>query len=169
MTFTIINDDTEMWLDIEHYEGKYSVSNFGRVYSHIRKGRFMKTYIINSGYLCVDLCKNGIKKKQCIHALVGNAFIGKREGEMTFDHIDRNNQNNCADNIRLATRSEQGINRNIQINNKSGYKNIIIRENRYIIQIRRNKKIVFDKSYPIKDYTLEQVVEERNRFLEDYV
>jgi len=166
--FSLLNEN-ELWTAIEDYEGRYAVSNMGRVYSHIND-IILKGSPNKKGYLKVVLCKDGIKKSFPIHVLVGNAFIGERTNELPeFDHIDINNQNNCADNIRLATRSEQGINRNIQINNKSGYKNIIIRENRYIIQIRRNKKIVFDKSYPIKDYTLEQVVEERNRFLEDYV
>ena len=166
--FSLLNEN-EHWSAIEDYEGLYAISNMGRVYSHITN-RILKGIPNKKGYLKVNLRKDGIRKTIAIHVLVGNAFIGKREGELpTFDHIDINNQNNCADNIRLATRSEQSINRTIFKNNKTGYKNISIRVNRYIIQIRRNKKIVFDKSYPKKDYTLEQVVEERNRFLEDYV
>ena len=167
--FSLLND-SEMFLDIEGYEGLYSISNMGRVYSHIGKGRFLKGCPNNDGYLRVNLCKDGNTKSIYIHVLVGNAFVGKRTKELPeFDHKDINNQNNCASNIRLATRAEQSQNRNVQKNNKLGEKNIIIRENRYIIQIKRNHNMVVDKSYPIKDFTLEQVVKERNRFLENYV
>jgi len=166
--FSLLNEN-EMWTAIEDYEGLYAISNMGRVYSHIND-IIMKGTPDKKGYLQVDLHKDGSRKTICIHILVGNAFIGERTNELPeFDHKDINNQNNRADNIRLVTKSQQQLNKNIQINNKSGYKNISIRGNRYIIQIRRNTKIVFDKSYLKKDYTLEQVVEERNRFLEDYV
>ena len=165
--FSLLNEN-EHWSAIEDYEGLYAISNMGRVYSHITN-RILKGSPNKKGYLIVILCKDGIRKKVCIHILVGNAFIGKREGGLEFDHIDRNNQNNCADNIRLATRSEQQINQKLRCTNKTGYKNIRINGNSYRVQIRRNGELVFDKSYPKKDYTLEQVVEERNRFLDNYV
>jgi len=161
-------NEKEMFIDIEGYEGHYSVSNMGRVYSHKRKGRFLKSAKNKNGYLIIILCKDGIKKNNYIHVLVGNAFVGKRENGLTFDHIDRNKLNNCADNIRLATKSEQSINKNLQKNNKLGEKNITIDKYRYQIQIKRNNKIVCCKSLAIKDFTLEQVVELRNRFLDNY-
>jgi len=165
--FSLLNEN-EMWTAIEDYEGLYAVSNMGRVYSHINN-IILKGNPNNQGYLLVDLRKHGYRKTICIHILVGNAFVGLREGEMTFDHIDRNNQNNCADNIRLSTRSEQQINQKLRCTNTTGEKNITIINNSYRIQIRRNTKIVFQKHFAKKDYTLEQVVEERNRFLDNYV
>ena len=165
MCFTLLSDD-EKWTAIEGYVGHYSISNMGRVYSHFGKGRLLKACPNNTaGYLIVDLCKDGIKKKECIHVLVGNAFVGKRENGLTFDHIDRNNQNNCASNIRLATKSEQSENRNVQKNNKLGEKNISINRNRYRIDIQRNKKLVFSKCYPMEKYTLEDCVRIRDEFL----
>lgn len=45
-----------------------------------------------------------------------------RNGEkLTVDHINRCRIDNTRDNIRLATRSEQQLNRALSINNKSGY------------------------------------------------
>ena len=155
----------EIWLDIEGYDGRYSVSNFGRVYSNYRKGRFLKGCPNTKGYLQVGLCKDGKPKVIYIHILVGNAFVGKRENGLTFDHIDRNNQNNRADNIRLATKSEQVINTKIRRDNKLGEKNIRNQGNSYRLQINRNCKIVFNKYYNMNKYTLDDVIKERNEFL----
>ena len=160
-----LQNEDETFLDIEDFEGMYSVSNFGRVYSHKGKGKFLKGFPTQDGYLRVDLCKDGKGKSICIHVLVGNAFVGKRENGLTFDHIDRNNQNNRADNIRLATKSEQQINQKLRCNNKLGERNIHINGNRYVIQIRRNGKIVINFSYLMKKYTLDDVVKERNEIL----
>ncbi len=44
MCFYLLNDD-EKWLDIEGYEGRYSVSNMGRVYSH-STNKIMKQYML---------------------------------------------------------------------------------------------------------------------------
>ncbi len=166
MTFTIINDDTEMWLDIEHYEGKYSISSLGRVYSHKGKTRILKATPDKKGYLTVGLSRDGIKKTMYIHALVGNAFVGKRVNGLSFDHIDINKQNNRADNLRLATRSEQQINQNLQKNNKTGEKNISVNRNIYDINIIRNNKIVFRKYYLRDEYTLEDCARIRDEFLQ---
>jgi len=165
MCFTLLNDD-ELWLDVENYEVRYSVSNFGRVYSHKGKGRFLKSAVNRDGYSMCVLFKDGIAKTMYIHALVGNAFVGKRENGLTFDHIDRNKQNNCADNIRLATRSEQVINQDLVHRNTSGEKNISISRNSYAINIWRNGISVFQKYYPIKKYSLEDCVRIRDEFLQ---
>ena len=162
----LLND--ERWIDIEYYENEYSVSNFGRVYSHKGKGKILKPCPIKTGYFMVGLCKDGKSKSFYLHALVGNAFVGKREGEMSFDHIDRNNQNNRAANIRLATKTLQSINQKIHCNNKTGEKNISIRGNSFMIQIKRNNKCIISKSYKMKDYSLDDVIKERNEFLETY-
>ena len=161
--FSLLND-SEMWLDIEGYEGLYSVSNMGRVFSHITN-KILKGSPNDVGYLDIALHKNKKRKTFRIHNLVGNAFVGKREGGLTHDHIDRNNQNNCADNLRLATRSQQNVNRVIDINNTTGEKNISISRNRYSLCIKRNCKILFRKNYLMKKYSLAYVVKERNEIL----
>ena len=165
MNFSLIADD-EIFKDVEGYEGRYSVSN-GRVYSHIGKGRFLKPYTDKkNGYLQVGLCKNGKLKTNRIHILVGNAFVGKRKDEMTFDHIDRNKLNNKACNLRLATKSEQVINRNILKNNKLGEKNICIDKNKYyFINIKRNGKKMFYKRLHIDKFSLDDAVKIRDEFL----
>ena len=170
--FSLIADD-EMFVDVEGLEGRYSVSNYGRVYSHFGKGRFLKPYPNNDGYLRVSLQKDGNKSHR-IHILVGNAFIGKREGELTFDHYpDRNKQNNKASNIRLATKSEQVINQKTRCTNKLGEKNICIYIDKrngnvfYHIKITRKGKGVFQKRLNVEKYNLEDAVKLRDDFLKN--
>jgi len=158
---------------VEGHESDYIISNIGEVWSlKLGKVKLLKTCPNAKGYLTVGLCKNGKKRTRAIHALVGEAFIGLRTGEMTYDHIDRNNQNNRADNIRLATKSEQQINQKTRKDNKLGLKNIYEGVYRsgfeyYNIEIGRNGKKVVNKYFIKKKYSLDYVVSERNRLLEN--
>ena len=56
----------EIWKDIKGYEGKYQVSNLGRVrslnYRRTGKERILKYLINTRGYLTTVLYKNGIGK-----------------------------------------------------------------------------------------------------------
>jgi len=163
--FSLLNDN-EIFMDIEGYEGLYSVSNYGRVYSHQLGGRILKPGRGDKGYLQVGLWKDNIKKTIRVHALVGNAFVGKREQGMTFDHIDRNKLNNKASNIRLATKSEQTINQKLRCTNKSGEKNIIVIKNSYRIEISRNGKIC-RRCLRLDKFSLADAVKVRDKMLAD--
>ena len=162
-----------MFLDYRRIVGfpDYIISNYGIVYStKFGKVREMKPSYDKDGYKYVCLYKNGVRKMLTVHSLVGNAFVGKREGEMTFDHWpDRTRTNNRADNIRLATLLQQAHNKGIQKNNKLGEKHICTTfkpgYEYYAIQINRNKKIVFHKLLNKKKYTLEDAIKERDDFL----
>tara|TARA_R110001632_G_C11238588_1_gene407445 strand:+ start:363 stop:872 length:510 start_codon:yes stop_codon:yes gene_type:complete len=154
---------------VQGYESDYIISNYGEVWSiKFGKVRLMKACPNSQGYLHVVLCKNGKQTTHKPHILVGEAFIGLRTGTLTYDHIDRNNQNNRADNIRLATKSEQAQNQKLRKTNKLGFKHICEKVNHgyqyYKIQIRRNGKRV-EKHFNKDKYTLEQVVEERDKIL----
>jgi hypothetical protein len=148
----------------------YIVNNYGSVISFkYKKPRILKMTPDTDGYPQVVLCKKGSTTSFKVHALVGNAFIGERTGGLTFDHIDRVKTNNRADNIRLATKSEQSINKCIHKNNKLGEKNIrkVVNSGNeyYKLQITRNKKLVVDRYFSKKKYTLAEVVAERDKEL----
>ena len=46
------------------------------------------------------------KKRYYVHRLVAETFLPNPEGKPQVDHRDRNRSNNCVDNLRWATRSE---------------------------------------------------------------
>lgn len=105
----------EVWKDVVGYEGKYMVSNQGRVYSLTRirsncggvyKGRMLKGEYCR-GYYCVALLDGNGKIKLCkVHRLVATAFIPNPDNKPQIDHIDGNTKNNNVWNIRWATASE---------------------------------------------------------------
>ena len=155
---------------VEDTDKKYMISNYGDVISLKRnKPRILKQNLNGRGYKAVGLYKNGKIKCINVHVLVGNAFVGKRIDSLSFDHIDRVRTNNRADNIRLATKSEQQINQNMMKNNTTGERNINIKRKGnyagYRIQIKRNGKVVIDKWLNMKKYTMDDAIKFRDEQL----
>ena len=113
--------NTEIWKDIEGYEGYYQVSNFGNVRSvdrvieysdgvkRLRKGRILKPYKNRDGYLTCDLRKNSKHKISKIHRLVSEAFIPNPSNLPEVNHKDEDKTNNCVDNLEWCTRSYKGF------------------------------------------------------------
>ena len=70
----------EEWRDIKGYEGKYQVSNLGRVKSLNYRGNTNKEHILKprelrGGYRQIKLYKNGSREYYLIHRLVAETFI----------------------------------------------------------------------------------------------
>ena len=154
-----------LYRDYRRIEGNedYIISNYGEVISlKGKKPRILKTCCDLKGYKMVN-----IRPTTKVHVLVGNAFVGKRENGLTFDHIDRDNTNNRADNIRLATKSEQAENTKMKITNKLGVRNIMERENKrngivyYRIKITLNNQ-QYLKEFNKSKYSLEEVIKIRD-------
>ena len=97
----------EVWKDIEGYEGKYQVSDHGRVKSFLRgKIIIMSNVKTTLGYLRVKLRKDGKETPFPVHRLVGFAFIDLIEGKNEINHIDGNKKNNHVSNLEWCNRSE---------------------------------------------------------------
>lgn len=90
----------EKWLPIKNYSD-YFVSNFGRVRND--KTGYLLKGSLRAGYLRVCLQKKNI----LIHLLVWETFVGPKVG--VIDHIDGNKLNNCLDNLRDVSQSENMI------------------------------------------------------------
>lgn len=88
----------EQWIDIEDYEGKYQVSNEGRVkslnYNRTGKECILKPAVNRDGYLFVVLCKDGKAKIYYLHRLVASAFIPNPDGLPQVNHKDEDKTNN---------------------------------------------------------------------------
>ena len=101
----------EIWKDIKGYEGKYEISNFGRVKSHLKIGTptYYKTPILSTpGYYTVCLSKDGkVSYSVGIHRLVAEAFVENTDKTKTeVNHKDGNKLNNYYENLEWVTRKE---------------------------------------------------------------
>ena len=143
----------EIWKDIKGYEGIYQVSNIGKIISLPRNGTILKkkklkNILNNRGYLCVNLSKNNIQKKNAIHRLVAETFIPNPDNLSQVNHKDGNKQNNCVENLEWCTCKE-----NIQHARKTGLLNDYGSKNKLSkftdeqIKFNRKKYIKNDKKY----------------------
>ena len=98
----------EEWRDIKGYEGKYMVSNLGRVkslnYSNTGKEGILNARDNGKGYLRVILWKDGKDKKYRINRLVAQAFIPNPDNLPEVNHKDEDKTNNRVDNLEWCSR-----------------------------------------------------------------
>ena len=120
---------TEIWKDIDGYEGLYQISNKGRVKRLYKASeRILKPRDNGRGYLRVHLTKENTSKHIRVHRLVARAFIPNPDNLPEINHRDENKKNNCVenlewmrhiDNCNYGTRNER-ISRKILQYSKSG-------------------------------------------------
>ena len=101
-------DIMEIWKDIKEYEGIYSVSSCGNIYSHI-SNKTLKPIRSSTGYLHVSLYLNKVPKTFAVHQLVASAFLQSNEHGEEINHIDGNKSNNSVDNLEFVTKSQNQI------------------------------------------------------------
>ncbi|WP_018667132.1 NUMOD4 domain-containing protein [Bacteroides gallinarum] len=109
-------DTLETWVDIKGYEGKYKISDKGRVKSLERKvshdgitytqpERIMSPWCgTTSCYDRVRLYRNGVGTKFSVHRLVASHFLPDWDPALEVNHIDGNKGNNEAANLEMCTR-----------------------------------------------------------------
>jgi hypothetical protein len=104
-------------IPVKGFEGIYSVSDSGDVYSLSRKvvdknGRVTQLQerkispILKDGYLRVVLYKNGKSINRYLHVLVAEHFIPNPDNKPEVNHIDGNKLNCAKSNLEWNTRSE---------------------------------------------------------------
>lgn len=110
------NLEGEIWKPVVGYEGKYEVSNMGRIksLSYLRTGEVKLLTIIptKGGYLFTSLTKNNVTRHHLIHRVVYEAFCGripkfiastKGDKRMEINHINEIKSDNRLQNLELIT------------------------------------------------------------------
>lgn len=100
------------------FEGKYEVSDSGKVYSlpRMRKGKGgaptpvvgceLKQRLDHNGYPTVCLRDGDTSFNRSVHRLVAEAFIPNPLGKPAVNHIDENKTNNIVSNLEWVTAAE---------------------------------------------------------------
>jgi hypothetical protein len=112
-----VSDGTERWLPVPGYETAYEVSDHGRVRSldrrvpsgqgktRIARGRILRPSLVH-GHPAVSL---GRVRKEYVHALVLQAFVGPAPDGMECCHGDGVRTNNHLSNLRWGTRLSNNL------------------------------------------------------------
>lgn len=108
-----IDPVTEVWRSIVGYEGRYEVSDQGRVRTLVNtRGNplpepWIKQQSIGShGYYVVSLSFSGVSKVHTVHSLVARAFRGVPSPTEEVRHLDGNYFNNGAANLTYGSSAE---------------------------------------------------------------
>lgn len=141
--FTQEELNSEVWKDIQGYEGLYQVSNLGRVkhlpYEYminntkiIKKEHILKPHKNNCGYMLVSLFKSRKNRQFFLHRLVAKAFIPNTNNLPEVNHKDEDKTNNRLSNLEWCTRKYNinygtAIERSVKTR-KNNYKNKLVKE-----------------------------------------
>ena len=112
----------EMWKPVVGYEGRYEVSDHGRVRSvwfrnmHTDRQRqiplMLQPWTDDLGYKRVCLCgRTPRPRKKAIHQMVLEAFIGSAPTKYEAAHLDGNPSNNSIGNLRWVSHSQNLLQR----------------------------------------------------------
>lgn len=92
--------------DIMGYEGLYSVTSCGKLWSH-RSGRFLKPQKDKDGYLRVALCRDGKMKVTPIHRLVLATYHpSENMDNLQVNHKSERKDENWLSNLEWVTPKE---------------------------------------------------------------
>jgi len=101
-----------VWKPVVGYEGRYEVSDRGRVRSLCsrhgprRTPRILAAAENTWGYPFVGLSACGVRKLVPIHVIVAAAFYGPRPAGMDINHLDGKKTNNRPSNLTYCSKSD---------------------------------------------------------------
>lgn len=135
----------EIWKDIKGYEGRYQISNEGRVKSLIgSKEKILKPGLNFHGYEKVTLSKGNKVKAHLVHRLVAQAFIPNPNDYPCINHKDEMKFDNSVDNLEWCT---------YDYNNNYGSRKLKIAETRVFIKdyVRITMELMYGKQLSYLD------------------
>jgi hypothetical protein len=106
----------EVWTAVPGLEGRYDVSNHGRVRSWLPwRGqslpRVLAGWTDSYGYRKVGLYHGGAVATEKVHSLVALAFLGRRPEGLHIRHLDGDQLNNAVWNLAYGTAAENAQDR----------------------------------------------------------
>lgn len=109
----------EIWKDIKEYQGKYQVSNLGKIRTLIKWDLNKRKYIATikniklredkDGYILVDLHKNNKTKTFKVHRLVAEAFISNSNNYPQINHKNEIKNDNRVENLEWCSNEYNAV------------------------------------------------------------
>lgn len=99
----------EVWRNITDFDGKYKISNYGRVKSEYCGGHILKQGKSSTNYWIVVLSKDGKHYTRKVHKLVAQEFMPNLDNKPMIDHIQSVTTTMCNNkliNLRWVTMHE---------------------------------------------------------------
>lgn len=164
----------EIWKDIKGFEGRYQVSNMGRVWSLLSNKELKpSTY---QGYKRVNLTiSNGKYKTVSVHRLVALAFVDGYSDGLEVNHIDENPENNIANNLEWVTHAKNVVHatftpRRMKTLHKTGrIKNIVQKDinGHFIAKFKSIKEASIKSGVPYM--TIRNILKRGVKWRKDYI
>lgn len=118
-------------------------------FSNYVKGRFktgkLVGYLDSSGYMRFGVTVNKIEYTGRVHRIIWEMSNGPISEKLEIDHINGIRSDNRIENLRLATRSQNEMNKGKQRNNKSGFKGVSFHKKtgKWLARIGLNGKSIY--------------------------
>lgn len=119
----IVETAPEEWRDVRSYEGVYQVSNHGRVRrltkpvslggGPLDEPLMLRPWRMKIGYHQVTLAVGQRKRKEYVHILVADAFLGPRPPGHYVAHLDGNSGNSTLANLAYVTPTENNAHKRV--------------------------------------------------------
>ena len=128
------------------HNSDYCVTEHGDVINS-RTGKILQQQNNNGGKHSVLITIDGKRCKRYVHRLVAEVYVDNKDNKPCVDHIDGDNSNNCASNLRWCTdeenqmfRVKQGIDGSDSVRQKISYDGVIYNSIRELSRILANSR-----------------------------
>ncbi|CAL6100142.1 HNH_endonuclease [Hexamita inflata] len=121
----------------------YVVTSMGRIIC-VSQQTEAKLCVNGWGYFVINLKNEDGWSMFNVHSLVANAFLGLKPTGFQVDHIDRNRQNNCLENLRYVSVSDNQKNKTSYKGHSAEYFNQLPNS---CVQLKSYGKHIFDRYF----------------------